>query len=76
MLFGINQTQRIMLDLRYSFGHSNMAFNRGSDLGQLFAYDENLEYTHQMMMVSVAYLFGYDIQAKKKGKSTSRVNSK
>lgn len=76
MLLGINQTQRIMIDFRYSFGHSNMAFNRGTDLGQLFDYDENLEYTHQMVMFSVAYLFGYDVQAKKKGRSTSQIGNK
>ena len=74
LLLGINENQRVMIDVRYSFGHSNMAFNDGSDLGNLFNYDEDLEYAHRMMIFSVAYVFGYDIQAKKKGRSTRRIS--
>lgn len=71
----IGQTQKINLDFRYSFGHSNMGFNNTADLG-LIRYQEDIQYSHRIFRVSLSYLIGYDIQAQKKGKSTSRVRKR
>lgn len=74
VFFDIADEQRINLDIRYSFGHSNMGFNvdRVTDVPGhgIIGYQEDLEYSHNMLMVSVAYLIGYSPVMQKKGKST------
>jgi len=70
IMFDISEEQRIMLDLRYSFGHSNMAFNEGNSLADLAEYQEDMEYRSNMFMFSVAYLIGYSPSMQKKGKSS------
>ena len=61
---------RINVDARYSFGHSNMGFNVDGDGLNLADFDEDLEHHHNMLTVSVAFLWSYDPMAMKKGKST------
>ncbi len=61
---------RINFDARYSFGHSNMGFNVDNDGLNLAEFNEDLEYHHNMLTLSVAFLWGYDPMAMKKGKST------
>ncbi len=69
---------RIAFDFRYSYGHSFMGFNEGSDLSPLefieqgpsVFYDEDLEYRVNLLTVSVSYLFGYNPHDALKGSST------
>ena len=76
---------RVMFDFRYNWGHSNIGFNddieiadgrtiqEGSDFPQN-GYQENYEYTHNTLSFSVAYLFEYSADLKRKGGSTSSVS--
>jgi len=76
VFFDISEEQRINFDLRYSFGHSNMGFNvfqggLGLELSENEqVYVEDLEYHHNTLTLSVAYLFGYSPSMQKKGKSS------
>jgi hypothetical protein len=75
--FDIRGGARIMLDFRYSFGHSNMGFNDNPAYRyDASDYEENFEYTHDMISVSVAYLFEYNAQLKRKGGSTNKLSNK
>lgn len=80
---------RLMFDLRYNWGHSNMGFNKGresNDGKTIFTgneknipesgYQENYEYTHNTLSLSVAYMFEYDLNLKRKGSSTDPKSKK
>lgn len=76
-LFDINPSQRVIADAKVSFGHSFMAFNDGNKFeGAGEEYMEDTEYTTNMIMLSIAYMFGYDPVLTTKGKSTSKVKTK
>ncbi|MCP4458702.1 MAG: PorT family protein [Cytophagales bacterium] len=75
---------RAMFDFRYNWGHSNMGFNVDleSNDGRIIlvgnegnipesGYRENYEYTHNTISLSVAYMFEYNTDFKRKGSSTS-----
>ena len=73
--FDMRNEARIMLDIRYSFGHSNMGFNGSTDF-DFEDYIENFEYRHNALSVSVGYLFEYNAQLRRKGRSTNRESNK
>ncbi len=73
--FDLENGARLMVDLRYNWGHSNLAFNYARDLS-FDSYRENLEYTHNIASISVGYLFAYNSSFKRKGKSTNRESNK
>ncbi len=76
---------RLMVDFRYMWGHSNMGFTseapdfdsrtlvfgNPADIPES-GYQENYEYTQNMLTVAVAYQFEYNAQLKRKGGSTSK----
>ena len=73
---------RAMFDFRYNWGHSNMGFNDDLQIADgrtiqegdnipVNGYQENYEYTHNTLSFSVAYLFEYSADLKRKGNSTS-----
>ena len=65
-----NRSQRLMIDGRYSFGHSNMGFNRGTEPSQLSTYGENFEFRDNTITISLAYLFGFNPMDVRQGAST------
>lgn len=65
-----NRSQRLMIDGRYAFGHSIMAFNRGTESSALETYSENFEFRDNTVTISLAYLFGFDPVDVRKGSST------
>lgn len=69
MYFDLQFGGRLLLDLRYSFGHSNMAFNKSAEF-KYDSYYENLEFRNNTLSANIAYIFGYDAAAAKKGLST------
>lgn len=69
--FDLPSTGRVLLDFKYSFGHSNMGFNGSPDFSNFDTYYENFEFRNNTLSVSVAYLFMYDTELIKKGSSTS-----
>lgn len=75
-LFDITPTQRVIVDSKISFAHSNMAFNDGTQFSDINEYREDTQYRSHMFMVSVAYMFGYNPALTVKGKSTSNVGGK
>lgn len=75
---------RLMFDVRYNWGHSNMGFNidqqdnngkvlqSGSEVDiPANGYFENYEFSMTSISFSVAYMFEYNAQLKRKGSSTS-----
>lgn len=61
---------RLLLDARYTFGHSNMGFNKNPDF-RTTSYVDRFTYRNNTISVSLAYLFQYDAKSQKKGASTS-----
>jgi hypothetical protein len=60
----------LMLDIRYSWGHTNMAKSNTSYLPISF-YNDNIRYTHQVLSLSAAYLLDFDFyKMSTKGKSS------
>ena len=78
MYFDLANGTRLQLDLRYTWVHSNMGTNNGEDDVNFSgaAYRENFEYYHNIATVGIAYLFNYDSNLKRKGKSTSKESNK
>ncbi|MEP2026458.1 hypothetical protein, partial [Reichenbachiella sp.] len=75
-LFDITPSQRVIVDAKFSWAHSNMAFNEGVAFSNINEYKEDMEYRSHMLMISVAYMFGYNPALTTKGKSTSNVGGK
>lgn len=73
--FDIATGGRLLFDLRYAFGHSNMGFNNNADFS-FETYQENFKYRNYSLSLSVAYLFEYDVELQKKGMSTIRDSNK
>lgn len=76
--FDLASGARLMVDFRYTFGHSNLGFDRA---GSSFVfpddeYIESFEYTLNTVSVSVGYLFGYNAEFKRKGRSTDKESDK
>lgn len=67
---------RLSLDVKYSFGHSNVGFNRNPDFNQFDGYSENFRYRQNVLSLSVAYLFEYDVKLQSKGMSTIKESKK
>lgn len=62
----------LMVDLRYTFGHTNMAKGAENYLPLSF-YEEDLLHTQQVLSLSVAYLINFDFYTMRtKGKSSGR----
>lgn len=75
ILFDLLSGSRLMLDFRYTFGHSNMGFDSEEDVWFVHKddnYVESFEYSLNIASISVAYLFEYDTGFKRKGRSTNR----
>ena len=73
--FDLMNQARIMLDIRYSFGHSNMGFN-GSVDWDFETYSENFEYRHNTLSISVGYMFEYNAQLRRQGRSTNKMSNR
>ncbi|MEQ6165578.1 MULTISPECIES: porin family protein [unclassified Ekhidna] len=83
LYFDIQGGSRLQIDFRYTWQHSNMATNSSDDTnlirgssGDLDYYRENMEYYHNFATIGVAYLFSYDANLKRKGRSTSKESNK
>jgi len=78
MFLDIQGGGRLQLDFRYTWVHSNMATNNGDqDIGFVdSSYRENFEHYHGIASVGVAYMFAYNSQLRRKGKSTSKESNK
>lgn len=71
-----NPTNRLIADLKFSWGHSFMSFNDGNKLNDAILYKEDMEYNTNMLVLSVAYMYGYDVQLRRKGKSTFKIKNR
>ncbi|MFY0690262.1 MAG: PorT family protein [Cyclobacteriaceae bacterium] len=70
--FDIYDVGRVMLDVRYNFGHSNLGFNGSPDFSNWESYYENFEYRHHILSISLGYAIPFNAQLQRKGKSTNR----
>lgn len=62
----------LMLDLRYTWGHTNLQ-NAGINYMGFLNYESNLAHANHVLSFSVAYLFEFDfLTMMTKGKSTSK----
>ena len=78
IILDVKGENRLQIDFRYTWVHSNMGTNNGTeDINfENETYRENFEYYHNIATVGVAYLFGYNSDLKRKGKSTSKKSNK
>lgn len=67
---------RLSLDMRYTFGHSNIALNNSPDFNGWATYKENFKFRNNMLSLSLAYLFEYDAKEQAKGMSTNKESNK
>ncbi len=70
----VREHSRVVVDFRYTYGHSNMGFNGSPDF-QWAEYSENFEYRHHIYAISLGYIFEYDAKLARKGKSTSKLSN-
>ena len=63
--------QFLMLDLRYTWGHTHLGKEGGRYLNFLF-YEDNLQHANHLITLSVAYLFEFDFLEMKRGKSDEK----
>lgn len=66
---------RLLVDFKYTFGHSNMGFNNNPDF-KFIDYTENFRYRSNTLSLSLAYLFEYDVKGARKGMSTIKASNK
>jgi hypothetical protein len=71
MYFDLRSNGRLIIDAKYTFGHSNMGFNNNPDFKGNFNYSERFSYRNNTLSLSLAYLFKYNSKDQKKGASTS-----
>ena len=72
---------RLQIDFRYTWVHSNMGLNSDDD-DSFFEYEdaaidgtgtrENFEYYHNIATIGIAYMWGYNSNLRRKGKSTNK----
>lgn len=65
------KNQFLMLDLRYTWGHTYLGKEDGRYLNFIF-YEDNLQHANHMITFSVAYLFEFNYLEMKKGKSDAK----
>lgn len=53
-----------------------LSFNDGNLITDAFVYEEDMEYNTNMLVLSFAYMYGYDVVGRRKGRSTSKVGKK
>ncbi|WP_170147864.1 porin family protein [Marinoscillum furvescens] len=68
---------RLLMDLKYTFGHSNMGFDDNPDFefGGT-GYKELFSYRNHTISATLAYLFEYDVKLQSKGMSTIKESNK
>jgi len=69
-LLDLKSGGRMMLDFRYSWGHSNLGSNTDS---RLLGFGENVEYTNQVLSFSIGYMIPYNPSELLKGTSTNNL---
>ena len=70
--FNVLNGKIVQWDFRYNMGHTNIGEKEDNHIG-LFKYEENFEGSNRVIETSLAFLFDYNTQLRKKGRSTSRV---
>ncbi|MEQ8473156.1 MAG: outer membrane beta-barrel protein [Marinoscillum sp.] len=75
MYFDLQFGGRLLLDFKYTFGHSNMGFNGNSDF-EFQEYTERFTYRNNTMSLTASYLFEYDAKGARKGMSTIKASNK
>ena len=70
MLLDLRTGGRMMIDLRYSWGHSHLGSNTDSSL---LGFGENAEYTNQILSFSIGYMISYNPSELLKGTSTNKL---
>jgi hypothetical protein len=74
-MFDVGEYQRIIVDARLTWMHSNYGFNDGNE-PILSEYQENYEFRQHALMFNLGYVFGYDPIVARKGKSTQKRKTK
>lgn len=75
MYFDLRFGGRLLLDFKYTFGHSNMGFDGNPDF-EYQQYEELFSYRNNTMSLTASYLFEYDAKGARKGMSTIKASNK
>jgi hypothetical protein len=83
-LFGLNfgvgfdmvtqRGQKFITELRYTLGHTNIGQADSSQM-KILGFEDNWAANYRVINLSVAYVFDFDLQKAKKGKSTQKIKT-
>ncbi len=65
----ITKTQKVLVELRYTAGHTFYG-DRNSATYSWVEFEDNLRANEKVLSLTAAYMFGFNLQEAKKGKST------
>jgi len=66
----ISKTQRIMAELRFTWGHTYFGNKTTQNYAWIDFTDNNMQANEKVLSLTVAYMFDVDLKANKKGRST------
>lgn len=66
----ITQTQRIMVELRFTWGHTYFGNKDTQNYSWIAFTDNNMQANEKVLSLTLAYMFDIDLQKNKTGKST------
>jgi hypothetical protein len=69
-----NRGQKFITELRYTLGHTNIGTADSSQM-KVLGFEDNWAANYRVINLSVAYVFDFDLQAAKKGKSTQKIKT-
>jgi hypothetical protein len=69
MIAPITKTQKVLVELRYTSGHTFYG-NRNSATYSWVEFEDNLRANEKVLSITAAYMFGFNLQEAKKGRST------
>lgn len=66
----ITSTQRVMAELRFTFGQTNLGQSNSSSNIEILGFQDDLRMNLKTMSLTVAYAFSFDLKESKMGRST------
>jgi len=66
----ITKTQRLLVELRFTYGHTYIGKKNGSSTIDILGFEDNIKSNFKTLTLSASYFFDMDLKKSKLGKST------
>lgn len=66
----ITKTQRLLVELRFTYGHTYIGKKNGSSFIDILGFEDNIKSNFKTLTLSGSYFFDFDLKKSKLGKST------